>query len=171
MVQGAQQGEAVAQRRLGAARDLPIGVGETHRIGRAQPLQGDAVAFDVAGGKPGWRKAAVQVRKGVAADLVAGASQGRHLAAVGVATHRALFAGEAHGDEEGPLHAAALEDPGAGLGGAGGDVVEADGDHRPRRIGRRPAADLQTGDAAAQLALEGAVGALHQIARAVTATR
>ncbi len=102
-----------------------------------------------------------------------GVQQGFHLPRVGVGSHRPLLAGQVHGDEVGSPGAPVLQDLGPCLGGADRRIVEADRDHRPRRTGGRLAARAQLGHPPPQLALQRTIGAgvVHQIARAVTATR
>jgi hypothetical protein len=116
------------------------------------------VLVDVGDRRRARRLAAVQVREGVAGDLVPGVVQTASVRAGGEAAHRPIAPGQASSEIVGAAQATRLQRLGAGLAGGGGGVVEAERDHRPvqRHLGR-PAIG-KTDQPAAQLAPQAAIG-------------
>ena len=122
--------------------------------GGTQGVQGGVVGVEVGDQFSLGRPVAVQMAEGMARDLMAASDQIADLAAVGKAAHVSVLPEQADADIEGSPRVMRLQRLGPGVSGAGGDVVEGEADGRSGQAQARRAPVRQSGEAAAQLALQ-----------------
>jgi len=95
--------------------------------------------------------------EGVAGDLMSAPDQVADFRGGGETTHVPFLAEQSGADVEGAACIMRFQGLGAGMGGAGGDVVEGEADGRAGQVQAGRAAVSQSGEATAQLALQAEV--------------